>query len=522
MSEITQEHKHEDSILILDFGSQYTKLIARRIREKNVYCEIWPYDATTEEIRKFAPKGIVLSGGPNSVFEENAPQADAALLTMGVPVLGICYGFQWLSQTLQGKVEPSTHREYGHTDIEILANCELFDGLDAAEHMRVWMSHGDRILSLPKGFEAAAKSGSTPFAAAWNTAQRIYGVQFHPEVVHTEHGAHMLANFLFSICGCQATWTMRTYLDEALEHIRHTVQPGETVLCGLSGGVDSSVVAALLHQAIPDQVTCVFVDHGLLRAGEAEQVRDIFEKQFGVRLVVVDAQDEFLNGLAGVSEPEAKRDIIKKLFVDVFLREAKKLEGVKYLAQGTLYPDVIESSKHGGTSVTIKSHHNVGIEALLGLDLIEPLKELFKDEVRVLGRVLGLSAELVERHPFPGPGLGIRCLGDLTRERLNSLRHADSIAMEEIRKAGWYNNIWQALTVLLPVRSVGVMGDARTYEEVIALRCVDSVDGMTADWVDMPRDLLRVISNRIINEVQGVNRVVYDISSKPPATIEWE
>ena len=508
-------------ILILDFGSQYTKLIARRIREKHVYCEIWPFDASPERIQAFAPQGIILSGGPSSVFEVGSPQADGQLLELGIPILGICYGFQWLSHTLGGTVEPSHQREYGHTEIRLRGSDTLLQGIDS-DSLLVWMSHGDSIRQLPDDFAVLASTASTPYAAAGSASRRIWGVQFHPEVVHTRHGDTMLGNFLFTICGCKAGWTMHNYLQQAVAQIRGQVKPGQKVLCGLSGGVDSSVVAALLHEAIPDQVVCVFVDHGLLRDGEAEQVRALFEGQFKVKLVVVDAADDFIGELSTTTEPEAKRDIIKRKFVDVFLREARTIEGVAYLAQGTLYPDVIESSKHGGPSQTIKSHHNVGIEKLLGLPLIEPLRELFKDEVRALGRELGLDEALVGRHPFPGPGLAIRCLGQITHERLATLRHADRIAMDEIRRAGWYDQIWQALAVLLPVRSVGVMGDQRTYEEVLALRCVDSVDGMTADWVDLPRELLRTISNRIINEVKGVNRVVYDISSKPPATIEWE
>lgn len=517
------ESQH-NRILILDFGSQYTKLIARRIREAQVYCEIWPFDKSIEEIKEFAASGLILSGGPASVFADGSPQADTALLDIGIPVLGICYGFQWMSHVLGGQVEPSEHREYGHTDIAISRSQDgggLLGRVDA-DSLEVWMSHGDRLEKLPEGFEMTAKSENTPYAAAQDLTRNYFGVQFHPEVEHTQSGREMIAAFVFDICGCESTWNMGAYLDQAIEKIRTTVTPEQRVLCGLSGGVDSSVVAALLHKAIPDQVTCVFVDHGFMRTGESDQVRDSFESTFGENLVIVDASDEFFGQLEPVSEPEAKRDIIKRLFVDVFLREAKKLDGVTYLAQGTLYPDVIESSKHGGPSTTIKSHHNVGIEELLGLELIEPLRELFKDEVRELGRELGLPEMLVGRHPFPGPGLAIRCLGVLSRTRVETLRKADAIAIEEIRKHGWYDNIWQALALLLPVKSVGVMGDGRTYEEVVAIRCVDSTDGMTADWVELPRELLRSISNRIINEVNGVNRVVYDISSKPPATIEWE
>jgi len=463
---------------------------------------------------------MILSGGPHSVFAENSPVPDRGILSLSVPILGICYGFQWLCQQSGGSVVASDKREYGHTRVTLQPDCPLFAGIRDRE-ISVWMSHGDRTDKIPAGYQIGASTGSTPFAAVWNDSLKRYGVQFHPEVAHTEHGTRMLQNFLLTIAGLTPDWTMGSYLHEEVARIR-TLVGHRHVLCGLSGGVDSSVVAAMLQRAIPGQVTCVLVDHGLMRAGEADRVREIFEGHFGVNLIVVDAADRFLDALVDVQDPEKKREIIKKLFVEAFLAEAAKIDNVAFLAQGTLYPDVIESSKHHGVSATIKSHHNVGIEKLLGLELVEPLRHLFKDEVRDLGRELGLPEDLVGRHPFPGPGLGIRVLGQLTRERVATLRRADQIMVEEIRQAGWYDKIWQALCVLLPVRSVGVMGDHRTYEEVVAVRCVNSVDGMTADWTELPRDLLRAISNRIINEVAGVNRVVYDISSKPPATIEWE
>ena len=508
-------------VLILDFGSQYTQLIARRVRELGVYAEIWPFHRDRADIEAYGAGAIILSGGPNSVTDDGAPTIGDWIFEQAVPVLGICYGLQLTCTLLGGRVRKSEHREYGAARVRKLADRGLLTGID--EEFDVWMSHGDVVEAIPEGFVATADTGSTPFAAIANEARQIYGVQFHPEVHHTPDGATMLGRFLFDIAGLDKSWSMADFVAEKIDEIR--AQVGEDhVICGLSGGVDSSVVAALLHRAIGDQLTCIFVDNGLLRHNEREAVEQLFGRNFEANLVVVDARDRFLGELAGVTEPEAKRKIIGRVFVEVFEAEAAKRADAKWLAQGTLYPDVIESvSPTGGPSVTIKSHHNVGgLPERMGLDLVEPLRELFKDEVRALGRELGLPDEVIMRHPFPGPGLAVRCPGECSPERLATLRAADHIFMEELHNSGWYSKAWQALVVLLPVRSVGVMGDERTYEEVVSLRAVTSTDGMTADWVHLPYDLLGRVSNRIINEVRGVNRVLLDVTSKPPGTIEWE
>ncbi|MBW2393481.1 MAG: glutamine-hydrolyzing GMP synthase [Deltaproteobacteria bacterium] len=514
---------HRDRILILDFGSQYTQLIARRIREQQVYCEIHPPTLTAEQIRAWRPAGLVLSGGPSSVLAENAPSVDREVLEMGLPILGICYGLQLLARELGGLVEASEDHEYGRALLKLEATDHpLFAGLDGRAERHVWMSHGDRVLRLPEGFEILATSENSPFAAVGHRDRPVYGLQFHPEVVHTEDGARILTNFVHTICGCEGSWTMDAFVDEACEKVRSQVGDGR-VICGLSGGVDSSVAAALVHRAIGDRQTCIFVDHGLLRENERADVERAFGEHLGIPLITVDARERFLKLLAGVEDPERKRRIIGHLFIDVFEEESQKLGGADFLVQGTLYPDVIESVSVGGPSATIKSHHNVGgLPERMRLELVEPLRELFKDEVREAGRALELPEAIVGRHPFPGPGLAIRIMGEVTAPRLACLRQADAILIEEIRRADLYDEIWQAFAVYLPIQSVGVMGDARTYEDCIALRCVSSVDGMTADWSRMPHEVLALVSNRITNEVSGVNRVVYDISSKPPATIEWE
>ncbi|HPF47292.1 MAG: glutamine-hydrolyzing GMP synthase [Alphaproteobacteria bacterium] len=513
-----------DRILIIDFGSQVTQLIARRVRESGVYSEIIPFNKAEEILEKFNPKGIILSGGPNSVYEIDTPRAPEAVFKMGVPVLGICYGEQTMCEQMGGRVQTSDEREFGRAFIEIKADSPLFEGFwDVGSKHQVWMSHGDRIDAIPEGFKVIATSGNAPFAAIANEEKKFYGVQFHPEVVHTTDGAKLLDNFVKKIVGCTGDWTMASFRETEIAKIREQVGTGR-VICGLSGGVDSSVVAVLLHEAIGDQLTCVFVDHGLMRANEADQVVSLFREHYHINLVHVDAEDLFLGKLAGVDDPEKKRKIIGGLFIDVFEEEARKIGGADFLAQGTLYPDVIESvSFTGGPSVTIKSHHNVGgLPERMNMALVEPLRELFKDEVRELGRELGLPEAFIERHPFPGPGLAIRVPGAVTKEKCDILRKADVIYLEEIKKAGLYNEIWQAFTVLLPVRTVGVMGDARTYEYVCALRAVTSTDGMTADYYPYSHDFLGHVSTRIINEVRGINRVVYDITSKPPGTIEWE
>jgi GMP synthase (glutamine-hydrolysing) len=513
-----------ETLLILDFGSQVTQLIARRVRESGVYCEVVPFNKGDEAIAKLNPKAIILSGGPASVTKIGTPRAPEAVFKLGVPVLGICYGEQTMVAQLGGKVESSDHREFGRAHIDIQADTPLFEGLWAkGAGDDVWMSHGDRVVSLPEGFKVVATSESAPFAAIADDARKFYGVQFHPEVVHTPNGARLLRNFTHNVAGLSGDWTMAAFRAQEIDRIRKQVGKGK-VICGLSGGVDSSVAAVLIHEAIGDQLTCVFVDTGLMRAGEAKEVVDLFRGHYNMPLVHNDAGDLFLGKLAGVSDPEQKRKIIGATFIEVFEAEAKKIGGAEFLAQGTLYPDVIESvSFAGGPSVTIKSHHNVGgLPERMNMKLVEPLRELFKDEVRALGRELGIAESLVGRHPFPGPGLAIRVPGEITRDKLEILRKADVIYLDEIRKAGLYDVIWQAFAVLLPVRTVGVMGDERSYDFALALRAVTSTDGMTADYYPFEHSFLGRVANRIINEVRGINRVTYDITSKPPGTIEWE
>jgi len=511
---------HSEKVLILDFGSQVTQLIARRVREQSVYCEIHPYNMSLAKIKEYAPKGIILSGGPSSVYDKDAPHSDLGIYDLGLPVLGICYGMQLMTQQLGGRVERCDKREFGRASLKLDGKSDIFAGF--VDNAEVWMSHGDRIEEMPKGFSLMAHTEGCPVAAMKDEKRRFFGVQFHPEVVHTPRGDEMLGNFLFNVCGCQPTWTMAKFIETELEVIRQKVGSGK-VLCALSGGVDSAVVAVLIHKAIGDQLHCVFVNNGLLRKGEAEKVVNLFTKHFKINLDYVEAEQRFLDKLEGVSDPEQKRKIIGNEFIYLFEEEAKKLGQVDYLAQGTLYPDVIESVSTKGPSAVIKSHHNVGgLPEKMNLKLLEPVRELFKDEVRLLGKELGMPDEVVYRQPFPGPGLAIRCIGELSAEKLDILREADAIVIEEIRKAGLYREIWQSFAVLLPVKTVGVMGDARTYEFTCALRAVNSLDGMTADWVKLPYEVLGSISSRIINEVKGVNRVVYDISQKPPSTIEWE
>jgi GMP synthase (glutamine-hydrolysing) len=513
--------KNNKELLILDFGSQYTQLIARAVREQKVFSRILPFNASLAQIRKLNLGGIILSGGPSNVYQKNAPLPDPGIFTLGIPILGICYGMQYLGHHFKGKVKKTDKREYGYADLLVNSNSDLFFGLP--QKIVCWMSHGDHISRVPRGFERIAHTKNSSIASIRSHDKRYFGVQFHPEVKHTPLGQKIIRNFLFRICQFKGDWTPRHFITQSIADIREMVGKGKVVL-GLSGGVDSSVAAVLLHKAIGKRLTCIFVDNGVLRKGEAAQLRQVFKRNFKINLKMIDAEEGFLRKLKGIVDPEAKRKAIGHEFIRVFQSEAKKIGKVDFLAQGTLYPDVIESvSFHGGPTATIKSHHNVGgLPKKMKLKLVEPLRELFKDEVRLVGRTLGLSSEVVDRQPFPGPGLAVRILGEVTKRRCDLLREADAIVLEEIKAAGLYKKIWQSFAVLLPINSVGVMGDERTYENVCAIRAVHSSDGMTADWVRLPEDVLARISNRIINEVRGINRVCYDISSKPPATIEWE
>jgi len=510
------------TILVLDFGSQYTQLIARRLRELSVYSEIVPFSTPIEALKAKNPAGIILSGGPSSVYDDGAPKCDAEVFGLNTPVLGICYGMQLMTLSLGGQVRRSGHREFGHAMVTVAEQAPaLFAKVPA--HLRVWASHGDDVAGVPPGFEIAATSATAPIVAMESRERNLYALLFHPEVVHTDHGLEILKNFAYEVCGCRGDWTIASFIEEATTRIREQVGATGNVVCGLSGGVDSTVAAMLIHRAIGDRLTCIFVDNGLLRYDEANQINKRFTEKLRLPLDFVDASDLFLRRLAGVTDPEQKRKIIGATFIDVFEQRANELGGFSHLGQGTLYPDVIESASVGGPAVVIKSHHNVGgLPERMNFKLVEPLRDLFKDEVRRVGVDLGLDREFVIRQPFPGPGLAVRLIGEITRERLDLLRLADKIVAEEIRRSGWYERLWQSFAVLLPVQSVGVMGDARTYEYTAAIRAVESLDGMTADWARLPHDLLATISSRIVNEVRGINRVVYDISSKPPSTIEWE
>ena len=512
----------QEKIIILDFGSQYTQLIARRVRESKVYSEIYPYNISLDKIRELQPKGIILSGSPSSVYDEKSPRVGKDLYQLGIPILGICYGMQITTFLLSGEVAPSQKREYGKAELIIDATNDLFAGFSVNDTIQVWMSHGDRIKRLPQGFEIIGHSENSPFAAMRDKEHNIFGVQFHPEVVHTPQGKEILNNFIFKICKCSPVWTMKSFIQRSIKEIRSAVGDNK-VICGCSGGVDSTVAAVLLEKAIGHQLTCIFIDNGLLRKNEFVKVSELLTKSFKVNLITIDASQRFLQNLKGVVDPERKRIIIGHEFIYVFEEEARKLGKVDFLAQGTLYPDVIESISFKGPSATIKSHHNVGgLPEKMNLKLIEPFRELFKDEVRELGKELGLPDDAIYRHPFPGPGLAIRIIGEITDENLRLVREADEIILDEMKKSGWYRQVWQAFAVLLPIQTVGVMGDERTYEKVVAVRVVQSIDAMTADWAKLPYDLLGTISNRIINEIRGINRIVYDISSKPPSTIEWE
>jgi len=510
------------SILVLDFGSQYTQLIARRLRELSVYSEIVPFNTSIDTLRAKNPAGVILSGGPSSVYDDGAPKCDAGVFDLNIPVLGICYGMQLMTLSLGGQVRRSGHREFGHAMVTVAEpEPALFANVPA--QLRVWASHGDDVAGVPPGFEIAATSATAPIVAMESRERSLYALLFHPEVVHTDHGLEILRNFAYEVCGCRGDWTIASFIEEATGRIRDQVGPAGKVVCGLSGGVDSTVAAMLIHRAIGDRLTCIFVDNGLLRYDEANQINKRFSEKLRLPLDFVDASDLFLRRLAGVIDPEQKRKIIGAAFIEVFEQRANELGGFSHLGQGTLYPDVIESASVGGPAVVIKSHHNVGgLPERMKFALVEPLRDLFKDEVRRVGVDLGLDREFVVRQPFPGPGLAVRLIGEITRERLDLLRLADKIVAEEVRRSGWYERLWQSFAVLLPVQSVGVMGDARTYEYTVAIRAVESLDGMTADWARLPHDLLATISSRIVNEVRGINRVVYDISSKPPSTIEWE